>query len=103
MKHVLDAIEQASHAAAVQAQADLRAAALASNWAPEVADSISVSYDGSVMSAVVPEEHATEAFDYEYGTPKSRPTSVLLKYSNNPTGAESAFVKSLNDILGGKF
>jgi hypothetical protein len=38
--------------------------------------------------------------DLEYGTPDTRPTAAVRKYSNNTQDAENAFITGLEKELG---
>lgn len=100
MKHFPDAISKAASDTARYMTADIRRSARQHGWADHEISAISVSYDGKAFNASLEGEHASAAWDREYGTETQRPTAVLRKYSNNPGKAEAVFMKQLSKHLG---
>lgn len=101
MKHVIDALDDAAAITASKLTAGIRRTAHANGWAPHVADSLSVTYQNGKFGVSVPEEHADEAWKYEYGSETRRPTGVLRKYEYSNADSK-AFFSTLNHIAGGK-
>jgi hypothetical protein len=62
---------------------DLRNRATEAGWDKDVADSISVKFNGKEYAVHIPAEHADRAFFHEYGSETSAPTAVLRKYSED--------------------
>lgn len=101
MKHVIDSLDDAAAITASKLTAGIRRTAHESGWAPHVANSLSVHYRGGKFDVSIPEEHADEAWKYEYGSETRRPTAVLRKYQYGNADSK-AFLSTLDHITGGK-
>lgn len=101
MKHVIDSLGDAAAITASKLTAGIRRSAQDSGWAPHVANSLSVVYQDGKFDVSIPEEHADEAWKYEYGSETRRPTAVLRKYKHANADSK-AFLSTLDHITGGK-
>jgi hypothetical protein len=59
---------------------DLRSAAKVSGWPAEVIDSLSIKFDGAILSVDYPAAMAKTIEDLEYGTGAEMPNSVIRSF-----------------------
>lgn len=82
-------------------EGEIRQLAQAHGWDKSVVNNLHVRYEDNKFNVYVHDKLMDKAFVHEYGNETTRPTAVLRKYGNNPTGAGSAFIKSLGEYMGG--
>jgi hypothetical protein len=82
------ALKKSVEQLAGQLTAQLRSNALADGWEPEIAMGLKVEYSNGKFSSSAPTEHATRAFDHEYGTQTLPAKATMRKLNNNSAAAE---------------
>lgn len=60
----------------------LQEAAIAAKWPVGVAKSLSITFNGTVISCSYPDEFAKDIEDLEYGTPSQGPSPVLRTFTD---------------------
>jgi hypothetical protein len=102
VKHILEAIQKASHDTAAYMTMSVRNSARLHGWDSKEASSLRVRYQDGSFGIHAEGDHSEKALTKEFGTELHRPTAVMRKYANNPINAESVFLDRLNKHAGGK-
>jgi len=100
VKRLADSARKIANQTSLLMTSDLRQSAMDNGWGAEVASNTHVMYDGKSYLIDVRSDLESQAMDLEYGTPSTRPTAAIRKYSNNTQDAENAFVTALEKELG---
>ena len=100
MKKLADAARKIANQTSLLMTSDLRQSAMDNGWSTEVASNTHIMYDGKSYLVDVRSDLESQAMDLEYGTPDTRPTAAVRKYSNNTQDAENAFITGLEKELG---
>jgi hypothetical protein len=102
LKSILNNIQKASHDTAQFIEGQIRQSALDHGWDKKVVDNTHVRFQDNKFSVYVHDKYVGNALTHEYGNETSRPTAVIRKYDNNPTGAGANFIQNLEKHMGGK-
>lgn len=102
MKSILNSINKAAHDTAQFMEGQIRQSALAHGWDKNVVENTHVRFQDKKFNVYVHDKYVGDALTHEYGNETARPTAVIRKYNNNPTGASEDFVKNLGKHMGGK-
>ena len=94
------ALTRASHETSRLMSSHLRSEAHASGWPKEVTRRMKVTYGKDGFQAHVHDSHKAVADDLEYGTPSTRPTAAVRRFSNRTKEADTFLAGRLNQILG---
>jgi hypothetical protein len=102
LRSILNNIQKASHDTAQFIEGQIRQSALDHGWDKKVVDNTHVRFQDNKFSVYVHDKYVGNALTHEYGNETSRPTAVIRKYDNNPTGAGANFIQNLEKHMGGK-
>lgn len=99
-KEFTRALKRASIDASRHMTAGLRKEARASGWPRHIVNSMRLNYIGGNLSLHVHGDHASEAMDYEYGTPERQPTAAVRRFLNRTQPSEQFFLNRTVKHLG---
>jgi hypothetical protein len=102
LRSILNNIHKASHDTAQFIEGQIRQSALDHGWDSKVVENTHVRFHDNKFSVYVHDKYVGNALTHEYGNETSRPTAVIRKYDNNPTGAGANFIQNLEKHMGGK-
>ena len=102
MKSILNNIHKAAHDTAQFVEGQIREKALAHGWDKKVVENTHVRFQDNKFNVYVHDKYVGAALTHEYGDETSRPTAVIRKYDNNPTGAGANFIQNLGKHMGTK-
>jgi hypothetical protein len=102
LKSILNNIHKAAHDTAQFVEGQIRENALAHGWDKKVVENTHVRFQDNKFNVYVHDEYVGAALTHEYGNETARPTAVIRKYDNNPTGAGANFIQNLEKHMGGK-
>ena len=100
IKAFKDALHHASNETAHYMTAHLRSEAHASGWPSHIIRNMHVSHEAGSFDVHVHDDHKNHAHELEYGTPDSRPTAAVRRFSNRTTEAEKFLVGRMSQMLG---
>lgn len=99
--HAHTALEKSSYETAHMLSRQLRHETRASGWPEHIVNRMKVHYhDGEFKIAAHP-KHTSHINDLEYGTPSTRPTAAMRRFSNRLQEGESFLVGRMMMHLGG--
>jgi hypothetical protein len=102
LRSILNNLHNAAHDTAQFIEGQIRQSALDHGWDKKVVENTHVRFHDKKFNVYVHDKYVGDALTHEYGDETARPTAVIRKYKNNPTGASAEFVKHLGKHMGGK-
>ena len=76
------------HIKAAAMTEDIRRHAVDHGWDPVVAGTLHIKYENGNYKVHIPEEHADNAFKFEYGSETTSPTAAIRKYAKKIQGGQ---------------
>ena len=100
--HAHTALNKSAHETARYMSTHLQNEARAAGWPDHIVKGMKVQHHDGEFKISANSKHSKEIKNLEYGTPDSRPTAAMRRFSNNTAEAEEFFVGRMLDNLGGQ-
>jgi hypothetical protein len=100
--HAHTALNKSAQETARYMSTHLQNEARAAGWPDHIVNGMKVQHHDGEFKISANSKHSKEIKNLEYGTPDSRPTAAMRRFSNNTAEAEEFFVGRMLDNLGGQ-